>query len=183
MSTHSRRLAAQRGTTLVEAMIAMGVVLVGLLGFASLQIITSRANVFNKRMAQATTVAQELAENMRGWPYADSRLSPGTAITSLADTNLTSGWDLGRAATPSPTPQFSDSVLTAANYRGLALDADRDGTAEFTRYWNVYAANLTGGGQANGKLIQIIVRWKEPGLGFRQVTTMAYKPNPQAVFQ
>lgn len=178
-----RLRAAQRGTTLIEAMVAMSVVLVGLLGFASLQIITSRANQFNKRMTQATAVAMDFSENIKSWGYTDSRLTPSKTVTSFNDSGIKAGWELGREATPAPAPQFSDSLLTAANFQGLPTDSDRDGKTEFFRYWNVYAADLGGLGTADGKLVQIIVRWKEPGFGYRQVTTMAFKSNPQAIFE
>jgi Tfp pilus assembly protein PilV len=188
MHTHRRpqNRASERGTSLIESMIAMAIVLVGLLGFASLQIVTSRVNHFNKRMAQASAMATDMAENVMRWSYADSRLSPSgmATINSTTDASLVSKWDLGRATTPAYTVQFSEAAGNlGTDYQGIAADVDGDGSAEFTRYWNVYAANFGGTPAANGKLVQIIVRWKEPGFGYRQVTTVAYKPNPEFIFQ
>lgn len=187
MSTHRthRRRAAARGTSLVEAMAAIAVLLIGLTGYLSLQLVSSRANTFSRRMAQATAIATDLAENMALWSYNDTRLSPSgiKSVASLEDPLVKPGWDLGRAAAPSPTPQFSDKAGNLGAYPGLTGDADGDGTAEFTRYWSVYAADFNNTGTANGKLVQIVVRWEEPGVGFRQVTTVAYKANPAVVLQ
>jgi Tfp pilus assembly protein PilV len=187
---HSR--AAQRGTTILEAMIAMAIVLVGLLGFAGLQIITSRANQFNKRMSQATAVATDLSESIKRWSYTDPRLETTAAVTRLDDDSIKDSWDLGRSADLATKQQFSDkagdtnaaaSGALATDYQGVSTDTDGDDQPDFTRYWNVYALDQGSSGTPNGKLVQIIVRWKEPGFGFRQVTTMAYKPNPQSIFQ
>lgn len=187
-----RGRAAQRGTTILEAMIAMAIVLVGLLGFAGLQIVTSRANQFNKRMSQANAVAMDLSENVKRWAYTDARLATAAAVTSLEDADIADGWDLGRSATLGTKQQYSDKAsdpnatnpgMLATGYQGVSTDADGDGTPDFTRYWNVYALDTGSSGTPNGKLVQIIVRWKEPGFGYRQVATMAYKPNPQAIFQ
>jgi type II secretory pathway pseudopilin PulG len=184
--------AAQRGTSILEAMIAMAIVLVGLLGFAGLQIVTSRANQFNKRMSQATAVAMDLAENVKRWPYTDPRLETTALVASLEDESIEDSWDLGRSADLETKQHFSDKVsdpnasssgALETGYQGVSTDADGDGQADFTRYWNVYALDVGSSGTPNGKLVQIIVRWKEPGFGFRQVTTVAFKPNPQSIFQ
>jgi hypothetical protein len=177
---------AERGTTLIEAMAAMSIVLVGLLGFMGLQLVTSRANVFNKRMSQATALASDLAENTKRWTYIDARLSPAgmEVVTATNHAKVQPGWDLGRAEAPSPAPQFDDADL-GTTYQGLPVDTDGDSKPEFTRYWNVYGVDLGGAGSGtpSGKLVQIIVRWKEPGLGYRQVTSMSFKPNPAFIFQ
>src|SRR5262245_21375928 len=142
------RRARQRGTTLVEAMIAMTVVLIGLLGYSSLQIVTVRASHYSRRMTQASSLATDLEENIKRWSYNDTRLKPIKTVSSLTDSDIKAGWDLGRQATPSPAVQFDDTYL-AANFQGLSTDVDGDGTRDFTRFWNVYAADLSGTGNPN----------------------------------
>ncbi len=196
MHKRTNRRAAQRGMTLIEAMVAMAVILVGLLGFMALQIVTSRANTYGRRMAQASALATNLAENTKRWPYDDGRLTPATleGVTSISATSVQTKWDLGRGETCAYKAHFSDKAgdtacasatqLLADDFQGLAADVDGDGEADFTRYWNVYKAQLsTTTPTENGKFVQIIVRWREPGVGYRQVTTMAYKPNPGFIFQ
>ena len=48
----------------------------------------------------------------------------------------------------------------------------------FQRYWNVFLIDLNGSGAAQGTLVQVIVRWKEPNFGYRQVNTSFYKYDP-----
>ena len=165
-----------RGTSMIEAMISIVIVLIGLLGLASLQTTVVRANRFGRRMAQASALATDLEGNIKRWSYTDARLAAATTVTSLTDSTITSGWNLGRAATPSYTPHFSDADL-GSSYQGLSADIDADNVADFTRYWNVFAVDLTGSG-ANGKLVQVIVRWKEPIYGYRQVVSSTFKMNP-----
>jgi hypothetical protein len=99
---------------------------------------------------------------------------------------------MGNRASSSYTAQYSDKALDSnastpaalgAGYQGLSSDVDGDGVADFTRYWNVFRVNMGAGGAENGKLVQIIVRWKEPGFGYRQVTTSTFKHNPAYIFQ
>jgi len=59
---------------------------------------------------------------------------------------------------------------------------NRDGVPDFIRYWNVYAIDLASSGTPNGLFIQIIVRWKQPGFGYRQITASKFKRNPTNVF-
>lgn len=194
-----------RGTTLIEAMIAIGVLLIGMAGFASLQVIVVRANHFAKRISMASAIANDLSENVYRWDYNDTRLAPNAnRLTACTPTSLAAcfadasdsgavafraAWDLGRvdpAALPYP-PDFSDgaggATATAALAESVTADVDRDGTAEFFRYWNVYEVEPLGAGFPHGKFVQIIVRWKEPVLGFRQITSSAFKLNPAVVVQ
>src|SRR5205807_6825719 len=66
-----------RGFSLIEAMMASIIMLIGLLGLAGLQIVGMRANNIGKRMSQASLLAQDLAQNMQIWAYADNRLQSG----------------------------------------------------------------------------------------------------------
>jgi len=59
---------------------------------------------------------------------------------------------------------------------------DGDGKPDFTRYWNVYAIDLTGSGTPSGKLIQVIVRWNEPNVGWHQLAMTTFKRNPANLF-
>ena len=191
-STFSRR----RGTSLIEAMISITMLLIGLAGFASLQPVIVRSNHFAKRVAVASMLATDLEESVHRWGYADARLAPSMTLTGcntasmsgcFADpTNVVPKWDMGKSDAGSYTPQFSDADL--GTYRGVPVtgagaDVDRDGTPEFFRYWNVYEIDPSGSTIPNGKLVQIIVRWKEPNYGFRQVTNSAFKFNPAVVLQ
>ena len=187
--------ARDRGFSLIEAMIASVIMLVGLLGLAALQVVGARANNVGKRMAQASLLAQDLAQNMQLWQYTDGRFTPQLHTGVYNDTNasdISQYWNTGRAASPTPQFDFTDSGDTAgasqinqlaANYEGVLSPTDPTLPAAeqtlFSRYWNVFLIDLSGSGTAQGKLVQVVVRWKEPALGgYRQVTTSFYKYDP-----
>jgi len=193
-----------RGFSLIEALIASMVMLIGLLGLAGLQVVGMRANNLGKRMAQASLLAQDLVQNMQVWQYTDGRLTPqasaSPAHTGLySDTNhadIARFWDLQNSSAltsnvdgSSVTFDFTDGAAgaaavsqLAANYEGVLSPVDTSlPTAEqtvFQRYWNVFLIDLNGSGAAQGTLVQVIVRWKEPNFGYRQVNTSFYKYDP-----
>jgi len=193
-----------RGFSLIEAMVASVVMLIGLLGLAGLQVIGMRANNLGKRMAQASLLAQDLAQNMQIWQYTDARLAPqgGASPAHLgfySDTNhadIAKFWDLrntaaltsnvdGSAVTFDCTDGAAGAALVNqlnANYGGVLSPVDttlpNGEQTIFQRYWNVFLVDLNGSGQAQGKLVQVMVRWKEPNFGYRQVNTSFYKYDP-----
>ena len=188
--------AHDRGFSLVEAMIASAVMLIGLLGLAGLQIVGLRANNLGKRMAQASLLAQDLAQNMQIWSYSDPRLVPQNDVTLHGNTNapgIAKYWDLtnsdvlvsnvdGSALTFDYTDGGAGATQLnqlAAGYSGVRSPTDSSLPAGeqviFQRYWNVYNIDLTGSGTPQGRLVQIVVRWKEPRFGYRQVNASFYK--------
>jgi prepilin-type N-terminal cleavage/methylation domain-containing protein len=191
-----------QGFTLIEAMMAMAVLLVAVLALASTQIVVTRGNRQSDRTLQASALATDLEENIGRWGsinYLDPRLSPGLTVTSTTDPAITAKWDMG---TSNPVPaaskaQFSDAPTdpnaTTANalnglglYQGLSANLSDGGAAagqpDFIRYWNVYAIDpcSLGTAMADGVLVQIIVRWVDPGSGYRQITSATFVTNPQA---
>ena len=211
MTAFGLRLSARhdRGFSLIEAMVASIVMLIGLLGLAGLQIVGMRANNIGKRMAQASLLAQDLVQNMQIWAYTDNRILPGGppgpngARTTLYHLNASDGtaiskyWDLTNAQQPTAqggttlTFDYSDATtgwetnpnaITVANYEGVMSPVDTSLPAAeqtiFTRYWNVFAVDLAGVGSAQGRLVQVVVRWHEPNFGWRTVTTSFFKYDP-----
>ncbi len=184
----------RRGFTMVEALITMAVMVVAFTGFATLQVIGVQANYFGDRLIQASGLATDLAENIERWSYTDTRLTPLTTLTgasAMSSTSISGTWDLGTGSTTSYRAQFSDLAgdpnasnpgALATNYQGLSSDVNADGIPDFFRYWNVYAIDFANSGTPNGLFIQIIVRWKQPGFGYRQLTASKFKRNPTSVF-
>jgi Tfp pilus assembly protein PilV len=185
-------------------MVASVVMLIGLLGLAGLQVTSMRANNLGKRMAQASLLAQDLVQNMQVWQYTDARLSPQAGASpahtgTYTDTNhadVAKFWDLrnsaalvtnvdGSGVTFDYTDGGSGAALMnqlAANYEGVLSPVDTTLAAGeqtiFQRYWNVFPVDLAGSGSVQGKLVQVMVRWKEPNFGYRQVTTSFFKYDP-----
>ena len=179
-----KNLHAQRGFTLLEAMISLVLMMIGVLGLAGLQVVGVRANHFGKRMSEATALALDLEEQIGLWSFSDPRLASIANVTAPNDANIQS-WDLGRGATTSYQPEFSDLAgdtnvasghdgQLSSNYQGIKSDVSGNGSPDYVRYWNAY--NYADG-TSSGVLVQIFVRWKEPALGYRQITATAFKPN------
>ena len=191
-----------RGFTLVEAMVASIVMLIGLLGLAGLQVVGMRANNLGKRMSQAALLAQDLAQNMQIWAYSDTRFTPRNNTGTFTDTNdpaIAKYWNLTNAQRPTAsdgstlTFDYSDANpattwetvgnALGANYQGVSSPVDLSLPAGeqviFTRYWNVFNVNLGAPGSVvQGKLVQVVVRWKEPNFGWRSVTESFFKYDP-----
>lgn len=188
LSPHTR---APRGFTLLESFIALAVLAIGMMGLLQLTSVGVRANFMGKRMAEAEELAHDLAEQVTHWDYGDARLAVGSGnlgISSLDSTTInqtpfTTSWDLGRGDTtsykvqyaekPNDTNAFSANALAlgVVAYAGVSGDVAKDGSYIFNRYWNVYTFS-------GGKLVQIIVRWKEPGFGWREVAVSTFKTPP-----
>ena len=188
----SSRRPAPRGFTLVEAMISGAILLIAITALFPLQMMGVRMNRQSERMLDGTLLATDLSENITRWAYNDPRLTPLQTINSFSDPAVAAHWDMGTADRASQTAEFSDSpqsdqnastsAALGAGYQGLSSDVDGDGTPDFTRYWNVYAVDTTGSGTPSGKLIQIIVRWNEPRIGWHQVAVSTFKRNPANFF-
>jgi len=181
-----------RGFTLVEALVASAILMIALAALLPLQVMGARMNRFSERTLDATLLATDLSENITRWTYTDPRLSPLLTVSSPSDSAVAGRWDMGTSAQATQTAEFSDSPTHDPNagtyaalgttYQGLPSDIDGDGTPDFTRYWNVYAVDATGSGTPSGKLVQIIVRWNEPQVGWHQVVVTTFKRNPGNLF-
>ncbi len=182
-------------------MVASIVMLIGLLGLAGLQVVGMRANNLGKRMSQAALLEQDLAQNMQTiWAYSDTRFTPKNNTGTYTDTNspdIAKYWNLTSAQQPTAsdgthlTFDYSDanpatgwetvSNALGTNWEGVTSPVDPTLPAGeqviFTRYWNVFNVDL-GTGVVQGKLIQIVVRWKEPNFGWRSVTGSFFKYDP-----
>lgn len=131
-----------RGTTILEAMIAMSILLIGLLGMAQLQIWGLSANQAARSRTQALEIARELAAAIERLPYDDPRLAPNVVSATL---------DPSFGKVVQPDGSLDDSAFTAwddalaANLPNVRFDAtfERDrvdpALPEFQRRWSVWA--------------------------------------------
>lgn len=66
-----RGLDRQRGFTLLELLVTMGITIIGLLGLTSLYVVTARSNALGAHSGEAVAVAEATIEEIRGTPIAD----------------------------------------------------------------------------------------------------------------
>jgi len=59
----------RKGFTLLEVLVALVITSVSLLGLAQLMLVTTRSNSFANQVTEASTLAQDLYENMRATDY------------------------------------------------------------------------------------------------------------------
>ncbi|NOZ70286.1 MAG: prepilin-type N-terminal cleavage/methylation domain-containing protein [Deferribacteres bacterium] len=84
------------GFTLVEVMIAMVVLLVGMIGVMSMQYFSVRGNAASRELRIATSLSQQVLENLRATPYAnlssttDEQPPKGVAISG--NVQFTRAW-------------------------------------------------------------------------------------------
>lgn len=186
---HARRTA--RGVTLIEVMVSLGVLLIGMLGMAHMQVVAVRQSQLSANMTRASALAQGLVENIAMWRYNDPRLSPLATVEALDDELVADRFDLPRDADLSGDAdrlmQFGEAAddPSATNadalgeFDGALADVDDDGNPIFRRYWNVFAWDPDGDGLPNAKFVLVVVRWNEPNVGMRQIYTTAVKANEE----
>lgn len=179
---------SERGFTLIEAMLSLGILAVSLLGLAQMQIISVRSTHFARSTTVASGLGRDLVENMAMWRYDDARLAAPAKVDALDDGKVSELFDLGKDESVAKTEipvAFSDSTASDPNVTTTNALGIYDGLASpegFTRYWTPIEIDPDNDGVPDGKLVVVVVRWREPGFGFRQVVHTGYKANPGVVF-
>jgi len=90
-------VATDKGFTLVEVLVAMGIFSVALLGLEKMHLTAIQVNAIASRLTQATTLAQDRVERLMAMPYNDPLLADTTAtgsFTSYTDPNPPQGYTI-----------------------------------------------------------------------------------------
>jgi len=166
----------ERGTTLVEAMVALSVLLIGAAGMIGLHNQGVRVEGDSRRLTRATAIAQDLSAHIDLWPYTDLRLAnaqagndlavgdPAFAIEGSADPVADGLVDHGEA----------DLTLGGAAWLGLPPIA----VEGYERYYGVaYVDDSNGNGVPDAARVAVVVRWPS-GSAWRRVVILSTKPNP-----
>jgi Tfp pilus assembly protein PilV len=182
-----RRL--QRGSTLLEAMVAMAVLLTGAAGLVGLQRQTNFLMSDARQATRAAAFAQDLAAQIELWEYTDPRLS-NTNLTNDADP--TSGLEM---ACPAVAPDHADGDKEPdAQHKWTGLPTQQLTDAGMERYWSVsYGDDGNANAIPDAVRVTVIVRWHPNSVGavvcppdathpnfggWRYTTFMVVKPNP-----
>lgn len=164
----------QRGSTLLEAMIAMGVLMIGASGLVGLQ---RQSNFFmgdSRRTTRASMFAQDLVNQIELWDYEDPRLS------NASSTNDADVGDSQEAMAYTADPVASGladhgEADLGAGWVGMPRDLLVANGME--RYWNVADGDDTNGnGLVDAKRIAVIIRWRA-GTSWRRSVFMVTKIN------
>ena len=176
----SRR--SQRGFSLIEAMVAMVVLLVGSIGMLGLHSTGLRLQGEAREITRATAIAQDLMNQIQSWEYADVR---------LAEVNGSNNQDVGDDALlfnvygTTPPYDHAEADLTAGGAAWTGIPTASLTTGGFERYWNVTTVNpdgssidAAGNGIVDGMHVAVIVRWPQGG-SWHRVVLHGFKVNPE----
>jgi len=133
----SKRMKSQRGFTTLELLIAISILMVGLLGVASMQVSGIRGNYFSANTTMGLTLAEDKMEELLALNYNHG---------DLQDSEPGNNSDL----TTTVTLDHDETV----NEPGQATAGGR-----FHRIWNVRDED-TGAGWPDMKTITVIVEWE-----------------------
>lgn len=176
----SRRL--QRGISILENVLAMGILLTGAAGVVAIQRQSSFYLGDARRITRATSFAGDLATQIQLWDFDDPRLahvrSDPADVGDSADLFLTDKDPLADLADHGE----ADLTLGGKTWTGLPVELLQANGME--RYWNVSLddaagalLDANGNGIPDAKRIAVIVRWQTPG-GWRKVVVPIVKVNP-----
>jgi hypothetical protein len=170
----------RRGSTLIEVMAAITVMLLGAVGVAGLNSMGVRLDGDGRRMTRATAIAEDLAQQIALWPYTDARLT-NTVIANddnIGDTQFA----LERTENIAGLVDQGEATLTAGGALWYGIP-----TADIAvNYWNVSfndpefpgtRLDANTNGTADGMRIAVIVRWRNT-VGWRRIVVLTTKVNP-----
>jgi prepilin-type N-terminal cleavage/methylation domain-containing protein len=92
-------VATEKGFTLIEVLVALGVFSVALLGLEKMHLTAIQVNTVANRLTQATTLAQDRVERFMAMPYDDPLLADTTAK------GIPTSYPNAGHPDPSPPPQ------------------------------------------------------------------------------
>lgn len=165
----------QRGITILENLIAMGVLLTGAAGVVAVQ----RQSVLYlgdaRRLTRAATFAGDLVSQIQLWDFDDPRLAnadPGNDA-DVGDSTL----QFQLLAAPPADHGEADLTLGGKVWTGLPLELLQNNGMQ--RYWNVSLDNVdsNGNGVPDAIRVAVIVRWQVAG-GWRRIVIPTVKVNP-----
>ncbi len=170
-----RTRTTERGTTLLEAMVATAVLLVGAMGAISAHKFGLQTNSDARKLARASAIAQDLVDQISLWPWNDPRLANATTSNDadLGDTSFAFEGD------PPPADHGeADLVAGGTTFAGLTQAEIQDDT-RFERYWNVALVDdADGDGVPDLVRIAVVVRWPTSPGRYRRIVALSAKFNP-----
>ncbi|WP_257453490.1 type IV pilus modification PilV family protein [Archangium lipolyticum] len=170
----SSRVPSARGVSLVEAMAALAVFSIGLLGVLHMNVLASQQNGLARRQSTASKVARDLVDAFERLPFDHALLSAESTIDP-ADPRFS------RFDEADGRVKLSDAVgLVGARPLLGAAQATVGAESTYEVAWRV--APVKGAdGSTEARRILVMVRFPTTAGGFKQVDVWAVKFNPHAI--
>jgi type IV pilus assembly protein PilV len=182
MRLHPSHARSQRGLTLVEAMVSLGILAVGILAMAKLQVYGIRSDQGARATMRAAQLAGEIRAGIEQLDFNDPQISEtgGTGPTAPTPFGSLLFTD------PSPAHAWSDSTpLTGVTTQDAALEQDpfSPGQPVYKRRWTVWGYTRDPATQASAKIIAISVMYTERGSASpREVLLYTQRQDPRGAF-
>jgi type IV pilus assembly protein PilV len=153
-------ISKQKGYTLVEVLVALGILGFGLLAVATMQVTAIKTNAKASGLSQGVTLAQAKVEELMNLPYTGLNDTDGDGTNQDANNDGTddNGGNFGLDATVDP----ADECVNDPASDGFWPDP-WDCTASYRLFWNVAMDEPV----ADSKIIRVIVIWTERGTNKR----------------
>ncbi len=175
-----------RGYTLIEAMVAMVVLLTGALAAVGINDMGVRLDGDGRRMTRATAIAEDLVNQIALWQYTDPRLA--NSVTENDDDIGDTGFVLERTPDSGVAAlvDHGEADLTLGGTTWLGIPQAQLQANGFQRYWSVSfndpgapgtLLDANQNGVPDGMRIAVIVRWPQ-GAGWRRIVLLSSKVNP-----
>lgn len=175
---HSSR-SSQRGSTLIEAMAALAVFTIGIIGIMDMNLLASKQNNLARSRTVASKIARDVADSFERLPFNHAQISQPTGLDITDDDfdNMDNGDGLVTLA--DAVAQTTERPILGAADAMFASEGDR---TFYEVAWRVMpVANPERAGQVDQKRILIMVRFPSPGGGKLQVSTWAVRYNVELI--
>lgn len=165
-----------RGTTLIESMVAMAVLLIGAAGMVSLHHHGVRVEGDSRRLTRATAIAQDMVTQMDLWAYGDPRLANTVAANDAVIGDPTFALEQSEDPLAAGLVDHGEADLTLGGAAWLGLP-----TASVEGYQRLYSVayvdDTNGNGAPDAVRIAAVVRWRS-GAAWRRVVAYSTRGNP-----
>lgn len=181
---HARTVRSPRGTTLLEAVVALAILLVGIAGTMQLQVLGITANAGGRTATHAYQLARELTQAL-------TQLAPGDPLLAADFVSDAPPAQFGRllinSATIAPVAYKTwDDALplvgitsNAQVYRIHGPDPEHPSNPLYQRYWQVWQIPTALGGGGGINVVAVSVIYREPRLpGLKEVVLLTQVTNP-----
>jgi hypothetical protein len=164
-----------RGSTLIEAMAALAVFSVGIIGVMQMNVLASKQNNLARSQTTASKIARDVADAFERLPFTHPLLNVPTGLTQNDP-------EFSNMDNPDGLVKLEDAAALTGTMRPLLGSADAVFTSEGDRRFYQVAwralpvPNPERYGQVDQIRVLIMVRFPTPG-GMRQVTAWAVRYN------
>ena len=173
-----------RGFTLIELMVSLGILAVGMLGLMQLQILGLAWNSSARAESRATELALELRAGLEQLPYGDNRLAVTGSWGNTFPTPFGGLLGTGGSVPSSGFIRWNDANPIPGVTLDSALEPDPTDSTQprFIRRWTVWGYTEMTSMNAGALVIAISVIYRDKGsLQPREVVVYTQRADPSAV--